>query len=431
MPEIKLNKPLYEEKNPTPDATAEKARQPRPPRPSALARLGAAVIDLLALHFVGLAILRFVPDPVIMLGPSAPWIGLLAGWLYFGIGASAITGGRTLGKVILQLRTVDVTGPDLPVGKALWRATLILWPLAVFLAADRVGEALDRPDQLSLWPMLGRLASAAVFGWWLGNLFFAGLDPHGRALWDRLAGAIVITSDCAADALGDFMRSARTQAEAPAPRRAVVVLALTFFLCVGLFAVLFWSESKRLATLPDDERERLIAQKQSLYVEGFGQPTPLGSPREAVDTETSVALFQYRRRGPVNVEALRANPDAMAKAKTIAEVSVREILRALAKESIPLTLIPPKVRFEVSFASYCDLLFAWDAVDMLTISHTVALRDAVTSGTIPTSAPTKPTRADLTQPNATETSAPLSDIVTTGTPTMEKDQATSPAAGGE
>lgn len=384
MAEIKLNKPLYEEKSPTsgcgggscPSGTV---RKPRAPRPHALARVGAGIIDLLALHFLGLLVIRFASPAVISLGEAAPWVGLAVGWLYFAIGASALTGGRTLGKLILQLRTVDVAGPDLGLGRAMLRSALILWPLAVFLVADRMGERLDRPDELTLAPLYGRFAGALVFGWWLGNVFFAALDAHGRSLWDRLTGAIVITSDCEAEALGAFMRSAREDAAAPAgSARSIVALAATLVVCVGFFGWLIWREAQRMAELSPQDREHFVAQKKRLYVEGFGQPVPLGPTTEsaAADDQTSTAHFQYRRRGPVDAEALKKDPAVMSKARDLADVTLAEMRRHLAqeKERVPLEFFPAKVRFDVGFASYCDLLFSWDSVEVLTLSHTVALR---------------------------------------------------------
>lgn len=381
MAEIKLHKPLYEEKPSCPtggeSGASCAARQPRAPRPNTLARIGAGIIDLLVLHFVGLMVIRFAPAPVIALGDAAAWLGLVVGWLYFAGGASVLTGGRTVGKAILQLRTVDVTGPELGLGKAGLRAMLILWPLALFLITDRMAEGLDKPDALTLAPLYGRLAGAVVFGWWLGHVFFAGLDAHGRALWDHWSGAVVITSDCEAEALGQFMRSAREQGVG-LPRRALTALVVALVVCVGFFAWLIWHESQRLAQLSPEDRQHLVDQKKRLYVEGFGQPLPLGPSREAAagDDQTSTAHFQYRRRGPVDAAALKKDPAIMSKAKELADVAIAEMKRHLEreKETVPLDLFPPKVRFDVGFASYCDLLFAWDSVEVLTVSHTVPLR---------------------------------------------------------
>ncbi|MCX7625810.1 MAG: RDD family protein [Candidatus Sumerlaeaceae bacterium] len=383
MAEIKLNKPLYEEKSPTPSGGESGAtgagRPPRGPRPNALARIGAGIIDLLVLHFAGLMIIRFASEPVIALGGAAAWVGLAVGWLYFALGASEFTGGRTVGKAILQLRTVDVTGPDLSFGKAGWRSALIVWPLALFLVTDRTAEGLDRPDVLTLAPLYGRLAGAVVFGWWLGNVFFSALDAYGRTVWDHWSGAIVITSDCEAEALGPFMRSARDETAAGGlPRRPLGALVFTLLICVGFFVWLIWRETQRLGQLSPEERTHFLEQKKRLFVEGFGQPIPLGPSREAAeaDNQTSTVHFQYRRRGPVDATALKKDPAIMNKAKELAEVTLAEMKRHLEreKETVPLDIFPAKVRFDVGFASYCDLLFAWDAVEVLTLSHTVPLR---------------------------------------------------------
>jgi hypothetical protein len=383
MAEIKLNKPLYEEKAGSESCASGTCptvgRQPRPPRPGILTRAGAAVIDLLLLHFIGLFVIRFAAQPIIVLGDAAPWLGLAVGWLYFAIGASSLTGGRTLGKVILQLRTVDVTGPELGFAKAAARSALVLWPLALFLLADRIGETYDRPDTLTLAPMWARVAGAGVFGWWLGNVLFASFDPYGRALWDCWIGSVVITSDCEAEALGEFMRAARMAQQQPMTPRSAVALVVTFLMCVGGFTAMVWWEAQRMAQLPTEDRERFIAQKKKLYVPGFGQPVPLGPSRgtEPGDEQTSTAHFQYRRRGTIDTNVLKNNPAVVSKARELAEVSLEEMRRLVRNEKadVPLDALPAKVRFDVGFASYCDLLFAWDAVEILTFSHTIALRE--------------------------------------------------------
>lgn len=414
MAEIKLNKPLYEEKASCPSGGESgascAARQPRAPRPNTLARIGAGIIDLLVLHFVGLMIIRFAPTAVIALGGAAAWVGLAVGWLYFAVGGSILTGGRTVGKAILQLRTVDVTGPELGFAKAALRAMLMLWPLALFLIMDRTAEGLDKPDALTLAPLYGRLAGAVVFGWWLGNVFFAGLDTHGRTLWDHWSGAIVITSDCEAEALGQFMRSAREQGGG-LPRRPLTALVVALVVCVGFFAWLIWRESQRLAELSPEDRQHFVDQKKRLHVEGFGQPLPLGPSREAAgaDDQTSTAHFQYRRRGPVDTAALKKDPAVMGKAKELADVTIAEMKRHLdrERETVPLEMFPAKVRFDVGFASYCDLLFAWDSVEVLTLSHTVPLRAEL-------QAAMRSLRGQATEPRAGET--------TTAVPTLsEKD----------
>jgi hypothetical protein len=440
MAEIKLNKPLYEEKStPAAGGGGREARAPRAPRPGTLARGAADLIDLLVLHFAGLLVIRFASDAIIALGEAGPWVGLAVGWLYFALGASYLTGGRTLGKVILQLRTVDVTGPDLALGRAAWRAVAILWPLAVYLVVDRIGQSLDRPDTLSVAPLWGRVAGALVFGWWMGNIFFVALDPHGRALWDRLSGSIVITSDCQPEALGEFMRSAREAASGPAPRRAVTALVAAIVVCLGVFGGVVWLNAQKLRELPEAERRNFEQQKKELYVAGFGQPVPLGPSAETApaDAETSTVHFQYRHTGPLDVAALKRDPEVMDKARVLARVGVAEIRRMMAAraEAIPPELVPKKFRFDVGFASYCDLLFAWDSVEVLTISHTVAMREAL-AGT----AESEAKATDAAEAGTTSGSAVMSGAVaeragaTSGTAapaatrTTERDMQTTGAA---
>lgn len=398
MGEIKLNKPLYEEGasgSGVGSAGAGESRSPRPPRPHTLARVGALVVDVLVLHFVGTLVIRLSPEAVLALGPWAPWVGLAIGWLYFGVAASAWTGGRSVGKLILQVRVADATGPDLSLGRALVRSAVLLWPLVLFLVVDRLAETLDRPDTLSLAPLWPRVAGAVAFGWWLGNVFFVALDAAGRATWDWAARSVVITSDCEAAALGEFMRGVRQGLEVGPSRRSWVALAITLAACGGLFGWLLAHEQQRLRTLPAAERQRIIAQKQKLYVPGFGQPMPLGpsASSEPEDAQTSTAHFQYRRRGSVERVRIEKDPVAMGKAEELARVSVEEMRRLVAERDVPREVLPEKVRFDVGFAQYCDLLFAWDAIEVVKVSHTVALRQALSRGQEETTSPAG--RADL------------------------------------
>ena len=378
MAEIKLNKPLYEEKASgcASGECAAQTRQPRAPRAGMLARIGALVIDVLVLHFIGLALIRLVPEALVNVGWAGPWLGLLVASLYFGLGASVLTGGRTVGKLILQLRVVDVTGPELSVGRALVRSAILLWPFVLFVLVDQWAERMDNADGFSLMPLYPRALGALGLGWLLGNVFFASLESHGRTLWDWICGSVVIASDCDPAALGEFMRSARESAASPMPRKPLGALVAVLVAFCGFFVWLLWSEAKNLDAMPAADKERYAAHNRELFLPGFGRPVPVAaSATQEADTQTSTAHFQYRYRGKLDVARLKQDPRVMDSARRLAEITVEEIRREMARRQIPLTEIPPRVKFQVGFASYIDLFFAWDAQEVFSVSHTVALRD--------------------------------------------------------
>ncbi|AXA36877.1 hypothetical protein BRCON_2100 [Candidatus Sumerlaea chitinivorans] len=378
MPEIRLNKPLYEEPSQSGSAPA---KQPRAPRPNTFARLGAIIIDVLLLHFVMLLVIRLVPTQIAALGYAAPWVGLLVGWLYFGICSSELTRGQSLGKLLMQLRVVDVTGPELSIARAFQRALALMWPLPLVALSSFALEKLDRPDAFTAWPVVAVALRALAIGWYLGNVFFSALEPYGRAWYDRLAGSVVITTDCDPAALGEFMRGAREPLPAEKLRRPHIFLWGTLAAFTVFVVFLGVQQYRDFQSRPEEERAQLLAQKAALYIEGFGQPVPLGPTRDedgtARDTQTSGAHYQYRRYGVFTVDELRKNPKIERAAEAIAEATAKEIEKALAREKDLPPNIPPALRFDVGFAMQCDLFFAWDAIEVYRVSHKLELTPIV------------------------------------------------------
>ena len=170
MKEIRLNKALYEDKRAAggvAPAGPASAPAPREPRASLFARLGALLVDLLLLHGIALVITRFAPAAITPLHNVGPWIGFLVGLAYFAVGFGPLTGGRTLGKLVVRLRLADLAGPPLPQGRALLRAVLLLLPAGVYLATTQVDEAQFRPDLLEVYPRYGMVGLGLMVAWLL------------------------------------------------------------------------------------------------------------------------------------------------------------------------------------------------------------------------------------------------------------------------
>jgi hypothetical protein len=392
--EIQLNKPLYKEDPPASDGGAPApAMRTRGARAGMLARTAAVALDLLAVHAVLMAVATFLPQYTVRLGYGGAWVGLGLAWVYLAVCGSAACGGRTLGKALLRLRISDMAGPDLPAGRAALRAALFLWPLAVYNVLNEISERADVPDNLGVVPGLWLLGLALVVGWLAGNLFYAMADGHGRTLYDRLTGSIVTTTDADLEDIQKFVRSAREDADPARVKRATVLLATTI---AGLLAVTcwqLWRGTTSVAALPPDQREALVEYRRAVYREGFrfslaGPLTaaPAGSgaadgttATATADAATSVANYQLLRRGVIDVDALKSDPVVREMPVRLGQMARRELARARSAGTAASS-IPPVVRFRVSFAELSHLLFAWNALEVFSVSAETRFDDLETTG---------------------------------------------------
>ncbi|MBX7244112.1 MAG: RDD family protein [Candidatus Sumerlaeaceae bacterium] len=374
MAEVQLNKPLYKsDSRPSsgtggapPSGGTPAQRQPLPPRgpkPGVMSRAGAILVDILALHAILLLIIKLQPAHVVSLGEGGPWVGLAVGFLYFTIGSSSITRGRTLGRILIRTRVSDAAGPDLPLHRAALRTLLLMWPLAVYIALNQMSE--EAMSQEHFGPDAYRyvLGIALCAGWFAGNLFFSMIELHGRTLYDRLAGSVVTATDAQPAATQDFFVALRTTDDLPRRNRALVVLSACTLGLTGLVFYMLYVQTRDYNNEPPEKRAERERMQTVLHVPGFRFTFSPGSAADEVtstsqgDAQTSPAAYRFVRRGPINPADLRANPEIMRMPDTIADFVREEIRKALADGKIKEDM-PPKVRFRVGFAEVADLFFA-------------------------------------------------------------------------
>lgn len=375
MADLQLNKPLYKDSD-----DDFKQPTPRQPKASLIGRGAALFLDIMLLRLLFSVVVRFAPDAALALGPLAPWAGLLVGWIYFGVGFSHVTLGRTLGKLITRVQVADIAGPDLPVGRAFLRATLLLWPLAAHLALRTVAEHFANTDPVSIYTTVEVFGWMLILGWVLGNLGFAAFDPFGRALYDRAANSVVINAELEPEPTAAYLSQVRTAAQAPPLRRSVSTLGFALAICLAFAAASSMEVMRQLRDLTPEERLRAQAMVQPPY--GRAWPVP---PRD--DSPTTGVLpvtFHFRKRGYLDVEQVRtdanstATLDRMITAVTKGPGFAEEVQQYLqsaafdqARRAEKPTSAPEAIRFTMGYAQYADFFFASEAHPVYSLSRDV------------------------------------------------------------
>lgn len=95
-------------------------------------RISAFVIDILILMGVANLAAMFFGDTLVRIEPWGRFIGYLVTALYFGIMDSYVTGGRTVGKKILQIKVVNILGEAVNPIRCYIRSSIILLPFFIY-----------------------------------------------------------------------------------------------------------------------------------------------------------------------------------------------------------------------------------------------------------------------------------------------------------
>lgn len=369
--EVSLNKPLYKEEE-------EFKPTPRQPKPSIIGRGAALFVDWMLLRLLFATIVRFFPEPVLLLGPLAPWVGLALGWVYFGIGFSHITLGRTLGKLILRVQVADMQGPDLALGRAFLRAAVLLWPLPVLLGLRLAAEHYANVDPTSAFTAIEVFGYMLLLGWLLGSLMFAAFDPYGRGVHDRLASSIVINAELEPAPVAEYLAGARTAGAHPPVKKSITSLGVALALCMAFAAASSLEVMRQLKNLPDDEKSRM----QALLVPDYGHAWPVPPQEDAATTSTVPLNFQTRKRGRLNPEQVKADVTTTTLNRLIGATlnstfseKMQEYLASANMDRMRRgeqpTSAPEHLNFELAVTEYADLFFASEAHPVYSISQKV------------------------------------------------------------
>lgn len=106
--------------------------RPRPAFSGFLGRIGAFILDVLALYMLGWVLNRTFRPALLHLNPFFPWLAYVFAFLYFFICEGPLGRGRTTGKYVLSMHIVTADG-GFPTWKAALRRALL--KTAVLLAS--------------------------------------------------------------------------------------------------------------------------------------------------------------------------------------------------------------------------------------------------------------------------------------------------------
>ncbi|MBB3227249.1 putative RDD family membrane protein YckC [Luteibacter sp. Sphag1AF] len=149
-------------------------------------RFFSFVIDAVVLNVLGLIIGAVFFDQLAGLGIWARLIGLVIATLYIGLTTSKRWGACTLGQRALELRVVDARGDELPLGKSLLRAFVLMTPFVL------CGTAMILKDA----PLWQRVFDGVMGGLAVGSLYLLVINRRTRqGLHDLVTGAFVVRED--------------------------------------------------------------------------------------------------------------------------------------------------------------------------------------------------------------------------------------------
>jgi hypothetical protein len=290
-----------------------------------------------------------------------------------------------------------------------------------------------------------------IAGWAIGNLGFAAMDPYKRTVYDRLVQSIVINAELEPAPVAEYLAGARQANERPPQRGSILFLGGALSVCLAFATASGISVMRDLKAFTPEQ----TASFQARTYPGFGMAVPAAT-LEQVSTDTLPLALHFRRRGPIDVAALKSDPRTSETLnRLIAAVSGPDLTEAVQqyvstanlergqKGQLPIAA-PTRMHFEMSFAEYADLFFAKESHPVLTLSQdfdlpTTATATSETSATASaanistttataetiTTAPVEPTS---TAPASITTTAPvIAETNTTATATIE----TAPAASSE
>ncbi len=152
-------------------------------------RLGAWLIDNIVLAIVCYGFGWAATDMVAAWGQNGRAFGLVLGILYFGITASGVAGGRSIGMRALGLKVVDFKGRPLGLLAAVGRAILLVAPLMLNGWSFKLPPQIpaDIVNVIIIVAVLGILPAQCYL------LLFNG--PTRRMLHDIVFGAVVVRAD--------------------------------------------------------------------------------------------------------------------------------------------------------------------------------------------------------------------------------------------
>lgn len=225
-------------------------------------RLGAFILDMVALFFFFRFSTLLAGDALLALGDVATYTAALLAYLYFALGDGPVGKGRTLGKFLVGIRTTSLDGNVPRLSQGLVRALLLLpWLPVNYLLVPLVFD---------LETLAGQLAKAVlpiyIFGlaYWIGLAFAVIFNPFRQGLHDFAAKTMVrpavapsMTFDELTGLVGENWRRFYIQSQ--------INGAIPFLLLSVLFVFLFWPSR----TLKESSLYEFDADRRALATAGL------------------------------------------------------------------------------------------------------------------------------------------------------------------
>ena len=146
-----------------------------------LRRSAAFSLDAFLLLALGSLAGALMPETLASFGAWGRGVGLLIVLLYFGLGDSALTGGRTPGRLVLGLYVSGANGLPLPVWRAAARTLVVCLPLFV------------ETRQLSWHPATEAALASLIYGSAIAHYYLYLFNRRSRqGLHDLLTGSYVL-----------------------------------------------------------------------------------------------------------------------------------------------------------------------------------------------------------------------------------------------
>ena len=151
----------------------------------------ALLIDLLILFLIGMVLSMFLETYIIYLGNYKIIIGIVISTIYFGIGHSHITKGKTIGKKIVGINVIKLNGDYLPLHLAFVRSAIFAIP---YCFSDLQSIKFDSSIDIFQW-LSYTLIPASLFI----NHFCIFTNKNRQCFYDILLNTIVSESNTDTD----------------------------------------------------------------------------------------------------------------------------------------------------------------------------------------------------------------------------------------
>jgi len=169
-------------------------RAPKLPVAGFWVRIIAFVVDTILLGFLLYGLSLIAREPLLAMGPWATWLAAAAIAAYFFLGDGPIGKGRTVGKLLMQIRTVDARdGGPVSLDRAAIRALILLPPY--FWMQGFIAPSLHPfPTSLTEMMILGAFPLVTL-GLILAQIVHVAFNPTKQGIHDVAGRTLVLAAD--------------------------------------------------------------------------------------------------------------------------------------------------------------------------------------------------------------------------------------------